>query len=208
MNATLINQYFTYLSDQQHQQFEALDGLYRTWNEKINVVSRKDIDHLYERHILHSLGIAKLIEFVDGSYVLDIGTGGGFPGIPLAILFPNTQFLLADSIGKKITVVKEVYQSLGLCNVKAVQVRGENIDDSFDFVVSRAVTALPKFMTFIKGKIKKEQKNAIPNGLLYLKGGDFSDELRTVNRKSTVTPLSDYFSEPFFESKKVVHIPL
>lgn len=198
---------FPNLTDLQKKQFGQLDALYTEWNAKINVVSRKDIDELYTRHVLHSLGIAKVMEFVSGAKVLDVGTGGGFPGIPLAILFPETDFYLVDVIAKKIKVVQEVAKALGLKNVRAEQKRAENINEEFDFVVSRAVTNMPDFVVWVRGKIKKEQKHALPNGILYLKGGDLTEEL-SVFQKVTLYNLSDYFSDEFFETKKVVHLAM
>ncbi|MFD1314617.1 16S rRNA (guanine(527)-N(7))-methyltransferase RsmG [Namhaeicola litoreus] len=202
-----INKYFDLLSQRQIEQFEQLEGLYRDWNQKINVISRKDMDELYERHVLHSLGIAKVQPFLAGSKILDIGTGGGFPGIPLAILFPETEFLLVDSIGKKITVVQEVAQALGLKNVKAVQMRAEQVKGEFDFIVSRAVTKMDDFTKWTKNKIRKKSLHELSNGILYLKGGDLSEELQHFP-KAKVFALSDYFDEAFFETKKVVHLPL
>lgn len=187
-------------------QLRQLDELYRDWNTKINVVSRKDLDNLYERHVLHSLGIAKIISFKPGTTILDAGTGGGFPGIPLAILFPETQFVLADSIAKKIKVVNQVAKAINLKNVEGMQARVENINQHFDFVVSRAVTRLPEFMNWCKGKIKKSSFNDLPNGVLYLKGGDLTEEIAPVKMRKKVYELSDYFDEEFFETKKVVHV--
>jgi len=201
-----ILKYFPHLTDLQKQQFAMLPDLYSNWNSQINVISRKDIEHLMERHVLHSLGIANIVTFVKGTEILDVGTGGGFPGIPLAILFPDTDFLLVDSIGKKIKVVNEVTTALELQNVKALQVRAEDINQNFDFVVSRAVTALPEFMKWISGKIKTKNLNSINNGVLYLKGGDIDSELAPLNNYWKVFELYDYFTEPFFESKKVVHL--
>ncbi|WP_323786881.1 16S rRNA (guanine(527)-N(7))-methyltransferase RsmG [Psychroserpens sp.] len=203
----LIQNYFPDLSDLQIQQFQLLETLYKDWNLKINVVSRKDIDELYLRHVLHSLGIAKVLSFLPHSKILDVGTGGGFPGIPLAILFPETQFHLVDSIAKKLKVVNEVVNGLGLTNVKTSHDRVENIDGQFDFIVSRAVAAMPTFVHWVKGKIAKEQKHELRNGILYLKGGDLSEELETY-RTATIYNLSDYFKEDFFDTKKVVHLPL
>lgn len=203
----LILKYFPDLTKTQLQQFRQLYDLYRDWNEKINVVSRKDINDLYTRHVLHSLAIAKVIWFKDGSEVLDVGTGGGFPGIPLAILFPNVEFHLADSIQKKILVVEEVANSLELKNVRAEVNRVENLKSKYDFIVSRAVTQMPKFVSWVQNKIKKENRNALPNGILYLKGGDLTEELKDFPF-AIVYPISDFFSEEFFETKKVVYLPL
>ena len=204
MSVQIINKYFPNLSEEQKSQFQQLENLYKDWNEKINVISRKDIDEFYERHVLHSLGIAKIMDFADGTKVLDIGTGGGFPGIPLAILFPNTEFTLVDSIGKKITVVKGVAESLGLKNVKAYHERAEKIKDKFHFVVSRAVTQMPVFLRWLKGKFEKEQFNPKHNGVLYLKGGDLGEELAGI--KCEIYHLKDQFGEEFFDTKKVVYL--
>lgn len=204
MSSEIILKYFPNLTDQQKSQFQQLETLYKDWNEKINVISRKDIDEFYERHVLHSLGIAKIMEFTDGTKVLDIGTGGGFPGIPLAILFPNVEFTLVDSIGKKITVVNAVAESLGLKNVKAYHERAEKIKDKFHFVVSRAVTQMPVFLRWLKGKFEKEQFNPKHNGVLYLKGGDLGEELAGI--KCEIYNLKDQFEEEFFDTKKVVYL--
>lgn len=204
MSVQIINKYFPNLSEEQKSQFQLLETLYKDWNEKINVISRKDIDEFYERHVLHSLGIAKIMEFADGTKVLDIGTGGGFPGIPLAILFPNVEFTLVDSIGKKITVVNAVAESLGLKNVKAYHERAEKIKDKFHFVVSRAVTQMPVFLRWLKGKFEKEQFNPKHNGVLYLKGGDLGEELAGI--KCEIYHLKDQFEEEFFDTKKVVYL--
>ncbi len=204
MSVTLIEKYFPNLTDHQREQFAALETLYGDWNEKINVISRKDMDSLYEKHILHSLGIAKVMEFAPGTKVLDIGTGGGFPGIPLAILFPEVSFTLADSIGKKITVVREVAEAVGLQNVTPVHTRAEQIKDRFHFVVSRAVTQMPVFLRWLHGKFEKEQFNPKHNGILYLKGGDLAEELTGL--RAEIFQLTDYFGEPFFETKKVVYL--
>ncbi|GGZ77388.1 16S rRNA (guanine(527)-N(7))-methyltransferase RsmG [Algibacter mikhailovii] len=203
----LILKYFTDLTEDQIQKFKQLESLYQDWNLKINVVSRKDIDELYLRHVLHSLGIAKVMSFKAGSKILDVGTGGGFPGIPLAILFPECSFHLVDSIAKKLKVVDEVIEGLGITNVKTTHSRVEAIDDTYDFIVSRAVAAMPTFVHWIKGKIAKKQNHELKNGILYLKGGDLSDELKDY-RTTTIYNLSDYFSEDFYETKKVVHLPL
>lgn len=207
MNAELIFNYFPDLTDEQRSQFELLEALYQDWNQKINVVSRKDIDELYLRHVLHSLGIVKIQQFKAGSAVLDVGTGGGFPGIPLAILFPDTHFTLVDSIGKKIKVVEEVVEGLGMQNVTPINSRVEEIKDRFDFIVSRAVAAMPTFTHWVKGKIKKESLHERRNGILYLKGGDLSEELKDY-RTAQVFELSDYFTEDFFKTKKVVYLPM
>ena len=199
-----ILKYFPNLTDIQKQQFEKLDFLYHDWNEKINVISRKDIDALYTKHILHSLGIAKIIKFEPGTYVLDVGTGGGFPGIPLAILFPETRFHLIDIIAKKIKVVQAVAEGLELKNIKAEQLRAENVKGDFDFIVSRAVTNMPDFVSWVKTKIKKNNKHELKNGILYLKGGDLTEELKDFP-KATEDNLADCFEDEFFETKKVGH---
>jgi 16S rRNA (guanine527-N7)-methyltransferase len=203
-----IAHYFPTLTDIQQRQLAMLGDLYAHWNEQINVISRKDTENFYEHHVLHSLGISKVIEFSEGSKILDIGTGGGFPGIPLAILFPECQFTLVDSIGKKIRVVNEVKNELGLKNVVAIHERAENIEGKFDFIVSRAVTAMPDFIRWTTGKISKQNKNALKNGILYLKGGDLTEELSTVQQKITLYNLSEIYTEEFFETKKVVHVKL
>lgn len=203
----LILKYFPQLTEDQIEKFKKLQALYEDWNLKINVVSRKDIDELYLRHVLHSLGIAKVITFKNGSKILDVGTGGGFPGIPLAILFPECSFHLVDSIAKKLKVVDEVVEGLGLINVKTTHSRVEDINDTFDFIVSRAVAAMPTFVHWTKGKIAKEQNNHLKNGILYLKGGDLSEELQDY-KTTTIYNLSDYFKEDFYETKKVVHLPI
>lgn len=198
---------FPDLSDNQILQFQKLQGLYEDWNAKINVISRKDIDELYTRHVLHSLGIAKIIEFRPGSKIMDVGTGGGFPGIPLAILFPEVDFYLIDVIAKKIKVVNEVAAGLGLKNVKAEQKRAELVKQEFDFIVSRAVTNMPDFVKWVDDKVAKKQNHELANGILYLKGGDLTEELKGFP-KATQYNLSDFFSDEFFETKKVVHLPL
>jgi 16S rRNA (guanine527-N7)-methyltransferase len=202
-----IQKYFPHLTDIQKEQFAKLDFLYHDWNAKINVISRKDIDELYTKHVLHSLGIAKIVKFEPGTFVLDVGTGGGFPGIPLAILFPETRFYLIDVIAKKIKVVQAVADALELKNVKAEQKRAELVKGDFDFIVSRAVTNMPDFVSWIKDKIKKKHKHELKNGILYLKGGDLTEELKDFP-KATEYNLSDFFEDDFFETKKVVHLPL
>lgn len=202
-----ILKYFPNLTALQIDQFQKLEGLYQDWNSKINVISRKDIDKLYTNHVLHSLAIAKIQPFVAGTYVLDVGTGGGFPGIPLAILFPDTRFYLIDLILKKITVVKAVAEALELKNVKAEQLRAENVKGDYDFIISRAVTNMPDFVLWIKDKIKKNNKHDLKNGILYLKGGDLTEELQNFP-KATEYNIADFFDNDFFETKKVVHVPL
>ncbi|MDR6764271.1 16S rRNA (guanine527-N7)-methyltransferase [Flavobacterium sp. 2755] len=202
-----ILKYFPDLTDLQIEQFQKLDFLYHDWNEKINVISRKDIDSLYTKHILHSLGIAKIMKFEPGATVLDVGTGGGFPGIPLAILFPETRFYLIDVIAKKIKVVQGVVDALELKNVKAEQKRAELVKGDFDFIVSRAVTNMPDFVSWIKDKIKKQHKHTLKNGILYLKGGDLAEELKDFP-SATLYDLTAIFDDEFFETKKVVHLPL
>lgn len=208
MRSDIILKYFPNLSETQKKQFEILFDLYSDWNEKINVISRKDIDNLYMNHVLHSLGIAKVQEFKAGSAILDVGTGGGFPGIPLAILFPDVNFHLVDSIGKKITVVKEVSAALGLKNVKAEQARAEQLKGEYDFIVSRAVTRIKEFHQWIHRKTKAKSMHERDNGILYLKGGDLEEELNELKKPYQLYDLSDYFKEEFFETKKVVYVPL
>lgn len=202
-----VLKYFPDLTEDQLEKFTKLKDLYKDWNLKINVVSRKDIDEIYLRHALHSLGIAKVQQFQPGSTVMDVGTGGGFPGIPLAILFPETQFHLVDSIGKKIKVVNEVKEGLGLENVKTSNCRVEEIDEQYDFIVSRAVAQMETFVRWVRGKIKKKSNHELKNGILYLKGGDLSEELAKYET-AKIYNLSDYFEEDFFETKKVVHLPM
>lgn len=204
MSADLILKYFPDITEKQKEQFEKLENLYIEWNQKINVISRKDMDALYEKHILHSLGIAKVMPFAANTKVLDIGTGGGFPGIPLAILFPETHFTLVDSIGKKITVVNAVAEGLELQNVKTYHARAEQVNEKFHFVVSRAVTQMPVFLTWLKGKFEKENFNPKHNGILYLKGGELAEELAGI--KAEIFNLKNYFEGEFFDTKKVVYI--
>lgn len=203
-----ILRYFPNLTDRQKSQFAQLQPLYADWNEKVNVISRKDIDNLYVNHVLHSLSIARLVTFVDGTRMMDVGTGGGFPGIPLAILFPNCQFYLVDSIGKKIAVVKAVAEALGLTNVTAEQIRVEQVKTQFDFVLSRAVTRFDAFYNMTRKCVQAGGKNSIANGILYLKGGDFDEELQRINRKTIIYNISDFFDEPFFETKKIIHLEM
>ena len=203
MNSELITRYFPSLSDRQLQQFDALDALYRDWNSKINVISRKDIDNLYEHHVLHSLAIAELIRFKPGTSIMDLGTGGGFPGIPLAIMFPEARFHLVDSIGKKIRVCQEVSQTLGLENVTTQWCRAEEVKDKFHFVVSRAVMPLPDLVKIVRSKISREQINGLPNGLICLKGGELEQEAKPFGKAAQITSLSEYF-----ETKKLVYLTI
>jgi len=204
----IITKYFPDLTSQQLEQFGRLEALYTEWNAKINVISRKDIEQLYERHILHSLAIAKVIQFKSGTSVLDVGTGGGFPGIPLAILFPECTFMPIDSIGKKIKVVTEVASALGLQNVNAQHIRVEDVKQKFDFVVSRAVTAFPRFVALVRTKISDQNNNSLPNGILYLKGGDFEEEIAPFGKQVKIYELQSFFQEEFFETKKLIHMAL
>lgn len=208
MTADIVKKYFPNLSEKQLEQFELLFPLYTEWNEKINVISRKDIDHVMLHHVLHSLAIAKIIDFRPGTEILDVGTGGGFPGIPLAILFPECQFLLVDSIGKKIKVVEEVAKALGLLNVQAKHARAEDIDQDFEFVVSRAVTRITPFYYWVRKKISPNHFHAMRNGILYLKGGDLTEELEEFGKKYKLFDISTYFEEDFFETKKVLYVPM
>lgn len=204
----IVTKYFPDLTSQQVNQFGRLGSLYEEWNAKINVISRKDIEQLYERHVLHSLAIARIIQFKNGTAVLDVGTGGGFPGIPLAILFPETSFLLIDSIGKKIKVVSEIASALNLLNVKAEHVRVEDVHQKFDFVVSRAVTAFPRFVEMVQNNVATKSNNNLPNGILYLKGGDFDEEINPYKQHIKVYNLQDFFQEEFFETKRLIHMTL
>jgi len=202
----IISEYFS-LTARQAEQFAQLDALYRDWNSKINVISRKDIDNLYEHHVLHSLAIAKVLPFQPGTTILDVGTGGGFPGIPLAILFPECQFVLIDSIGKKIKVASEVAQALGLTNVVCKQERAEEEKQKFDFVISRAVMPMPELVKLVRKNISNKQRNAVPNGLVVLKGGDLKEELRPF-KEAEITPCSQWFKGEWFETKQVIYLPL
>ena len=204
----IILKYFPHLTERQREQLAALLPLYEQWNAQINVISRKDMEHFYEHHVLHSLAIAKVLQFRPMCEVLDVGTGGGFPGVPLAIMFPDTRFTLIDSIGKKIKVVDDIIRQTGLANAKALQIRAEQLDGEFDFVVSRAVTTLPEFVPWVKKKISKTQYHPLHNGILYLKGGDLTNELFTFRHKVRTWDISDFFNEEFFQTKKVIHLPL
>lgn len=208
VTSELILKYFPDLTPDQKQKFDKLDELYRFWNAQINVISRKDIDMLYLHHILHSLAIAKVVQFLPGENIMDVGTGGGFPGIPLAILFPQTNFHLVDSIGKKIKVVKEVSAAIGLKNLRASHERAEQIHEKFDFIISRAVTQLKDFYPWVRGKFNKESRNKLPNGVLYLKGGDLQQEIKDAGLKQVQQfPINDYFAEDFFDTKYVIYFP-
>ena len=203
----IIQKYFTGITATQIEQFEQLEMLYKEWNAQINVISRKDIGELYVRHVLHALAIAKVQSFAAGSKILDVGTGGGFPGIPLAILFPEVNFVLVDAIGKKIKVVNAVAESTGLTNVEAYHIRAEKVKGEFDFIVSRAVTNMPDFVKWVRKKVAKKQRHELKNGILYLKGGDLTEELKDFP-KASLYAIPDYFEEDFFDTKKVVHLPL
>jgi 16S rRNA (guanine527-N7)-methyltransferase len=201
-----ILHYFPNLSQEQVKQFERLKDLYEEWNQQINVISRKDTENFYERHVLHSLGLAKIIRFQKTSEILDVGTGGGFPGIPMAIIFPDVKFTLVDSIGKKIKVVNEISAALGLKNVTGLHLRAEDVKGDFDFVISRAVTQMPIFINYVRNKIKKERNNKLKNGILYLKGGDLKEEMKSVKYRYKEYNLSSFFKEEFFETKKIIHV--
>lgn len=202
----IIKKYFPDLSAGQMEQFEMLTPLYSEWNEKINVISRKDVENLETNHILHSLAIAKIISFKSGTKILDVGTGGGFPGIPLAIMFPECKFHLIDSIGKKITVVEAIAKEIGLQNLTAEKIRAEDVEGKFNFIVSRAVTTLPEFYSWIENKIISKSQNTLKNGVIYLKGGDLTEELKAFEKRHKVFDISNIFEEEFFETKKIVHI--
>lgn len=203
----MIEKYFPGLTQLQKERFAALYGLYSDWNAKINVISRKDMEHFHERHVLHSLAIARVCSFGPGARIMDVGSGGGFPGIPLAIMFPECGFTLVDSIGKKVTVIREVAQALGLGNVAALNTRAEQVPGRFDYVVSRAVTDMGTFAGWVWNKIEGGQKGSLPNGILYLKGGDLAAELAAAGKPYTLYDIGGFFSEEFFETKKVVYIP-
>lgn len=203
-----IIKYFPELTERQKEQFAALLPLYEDWNAKINVISRKDMEHFYEHHVLHSLAIAKVIQFKPMSEVLDVGTGGGFPGVPLAIMFPQVRFMLVDSIGKKIKVVNSVIDNLGLQNAKAQQIRVEQLEGEYDFIVSRAVTTLPEFVSWVKKKVSKTQYHKMRNGILYLKGGDLADELFPFRQKVRMWEINSFFEEEYFQTKKVIYLPM
>ena len=204
----IIQKYFPDLTEEQNRQFLLLQSLYEEWNNKINVISRKDIDQLYERHVLHSLAIAKIIRFKNKTSILDVGTGGGFPGIPLAILFPECSFHLVDSIEKKINVVQEISLTLNLRNITPEQIRAEKIKTQYDFIVSRAVTAFPAFYNWVRTKVKRESKNELKNGILYLKGGDLNEELKDFKSRIKTFEISKFYSESFFETKKIIYLPI
>jgi 16S rRNA (guanine527-N7)-methyltransferase len=208
MKAEIIQKYFPELTEKQLGQYEMLDELYRDWNAKINVISRKDIDNLYEHHVLHSLAIARMLRFKAGTHILDFGTGGGFPGIPLAILFPHVQFHLVDSVGKKVKVANEVATAIGLKNVKFSHARAEEIKEQYDFVVTRAVMPMVDLVKVARKNIKKEQHNAVPNGIIALKGGELNGEIASMKNIATVWELSDFFDEEYFKTKKVVHVTI
>ena len=204
----IIEKYFPNLTDDQKEQFQQLKPLYEAWNAQINVISRKDIDQLYERHVLHSLSLAKFISFKDGTKLMDLGCGGGFPGIPLAILFPEVSFTMIDSIGKKIKVVQEISDAIGLKNIQAQHMRAEKVNESFDFVITRAVAPMMDLVKWTRNKYIKEQRHVIENGVIALKGGDLGQELASWGNRKTTVHLSDYFEEDFFETKKIIHVPV
>ena len=208
MNAEIIYKYFPHLSDEQITQFAALGELYRDWNAKINVISRKDIDHVYEHHVLHSLAIAKIINFRPGTSILDFGTGGGFPGVPLSILFPDCKFKLIDGTGKKIRVAQEVCDTIGLKNCSPTHLRGEDENDKYDFIVSRAVMPLPDLVKLMRKNISKTQQNSLPNGIICLKGGNLQNELQPFHKIVETTDISQFFSEEWFKEKYVIYLPL
>ena len=208
MTADIIRKYFPELSEEQQRQFDALDALYRDWNTKINVISRKDIDNLYEHHVLHSLAIAKIVNFRPGTEILDFGTGGGFPGVPLAILFPECRFKLIDGTGKKIRVAQEVSQAIGLKNCEPTHLRGEEEKGKYDFIVSRAVMPLPDLVKIVRKNVSKTQRNALPNGVICLKGGDLQAELRPYAKIVEATDISTFFKEEWFKEKHVIYLPI
>ena len=208
MDTDIIIKYFPHLTDKQISQFESLGPLYKEWNGKINVISRKDIDNLYINHILHSLGVAKIVSFLPAAEVLDVGTGGGFPGIPLAILFPESKFTLVDSIGKKITVVVEVCRGAGITNVTAQQIRAEELKHKYDFIVSRAVTRMSEFYGWVRNKVKEKSRHSLDNGILYLKGGEVEQEMDELKKPYSLYELQTFFQEEFFATKKVVYVPV
>lgn len=203
-----LHKYFPSLSSNQRDKLDELYPLYQAWNAKINVISRNDMDNFYINHVLHSLAIAKIIDFKAGTNIMDVGTGGGFPGIPLAIMFPESNFYLIDSIGKKIRVVNEVIKELGLRNVVAEQIRAENVSSKFDFVTSRGVTAFPRFVDFVKHSIKKKSENSLNNGIIYLKGGEFEEEIKIYKSRIHLYNISDSFKEDFFQTKKIIHLEI